>query len=1141
MKINKVKFLVILIILFFLELNKVIAQNIIIKSKIVDEKTLEALPQANIKIENTTFGCVSNDEGDFKLIVPKKYIDSTLIISHIGYKNYSEKIKNINEKETVILLKSIYFELPSVTVLPPDPIDIITQVVLNMKQNYWKNPINSDAFYREILFENNLAKRLSEVACEFYIDSYRTKYDTKASVKQIVSGIDYSNLDRGYSLIDFPQTRPLTNQVIIKEVRTSDDRSNTKTNFYLSGGPMGLLSQDVINYKYTYFLENQNNDYKKTYSALKKKYKNFNIEYSEINNKKVYIFKRNYGDGSKWILYIDEKSKAIIKYDILLIHNVIEEIMPINKKAEKRKTEFEKIVKDSTLFSIQYTEYQGEYYYSSISQKSYFTYIPLYGNAVSLRAEREMMFNSIQTENAKILDKEKTFTNNMYASIYDYPVNYNENFWENYNMLYPTTLQLQIKENLELYKPLEEQFKTRYEYDISLKPPIATKKPDFLTINNDIFEDNYTWLQHGNEQEIKAYIEKENDYSDNYFAKYLKETREFFSEINNRFQSEKIKLDTSNTNIVKGYNYFIDNELSVDGVFCRTSVNNPKGKEIIVDFGEKLKNFPKYSFLHYSFNCDSTILCYYECLYGDDNYFNIQTIFIDLQTLQKIDSIPYISAAWIDNSTICYTKRIDDDYFPRQCFYKKLGINNENLLFEAEKNEILNVVQSKSCKYTFLTTETADKQSRIFYIDNQKSSISLKPIIEKRSDYQYFIDHNQDDDGFYILSNDQATNFELYYAEKHHLERENWKTLIPSQSFEIQWFDLMKNYIILGTRNALNRDIMIFDINSKTIKKIYMPEKDIYYSTEIEKIKNDIITIKYSTYLSPTKYYNYSVKNGDIKLIGEDNINNYNASNYELEVKYVKSEDGLEIPLVLLFHKKTNKKSSPVFIETYGSGGMYFAPKFNRIYLPLLDRGFIVAFAIVCGGGELGYESRKNTKNNATLNLADFIACINYLLDNKITTPNKLFAYGKSYGGYLMTNIANNYPEFFNGIIADLPYCDILTDLADTSSSDNYYHHNDFGYPYIAEEYEILKKIDPYQNIKEQTYPNMLFFGAWQDINVKPAASMKYVAKLRSLKTDNNTLLLRVLMNSGHNEDDEKYYQKFAWIYTFLFDCLRSF
>jgi len=274
-------------------------------------------------------------------------------------------------------------------------------------------------------------------------------------------------------------------------------------------------------------------------------------------------------------------------------------------------------------------------------------------------------------------------------------------------------------------------------------------------------------------------------------------------------------------------------------------------------------------------------------------------------------------------------------------------------------------------------------------------------------------------------------------------------------------------------------------------------------------------------------------------LIGEDKIENYNPDDYKVKVEYASGIDGKEIPIVLISYKHSKGKKSPLFLRTYGGGGSSYYPSFNAEALPLLTRGVTNGYAIIRGGGETGTSDMLSAyKENQILNMEDFVECSKHLIKKKITSPDRLFVYGKSHGGYVLAYSLVNYPELFKGMILDVPYCDILTNLSDSTSNMSKYNYNRIGSPYIPAEYEVLKKLDAYQNIKAQDYPNILFFGAWQDINVKPSAPMKMQAKLREYKTDDNVLLLRVAMNSGHCLSEGLRKQKMAMIYSFIFSCL---
>lgn len=1122
------------ILILICSISSIFAQNIIITGQIIDKTTNKELPFANIRVGKTPYGCISNEEGNFRLVMPSHFKDSVLLTTYIGYFPSRDTIKNLKSKNLIIVLVPVTTELPVVDVVPPDPIDILSKAIMSMSENYWSTPIIADAFYREIIFENDKAKRLSEAACNYYLAPYRSLYNLSESRDQIYTGNDYVEFDTKGYLIDIPPFRHPENLLQIKEVRTSNDMSATMTQFYITGGPMGGMCCDVLNHHYRWALPLEEN-YNKTYKSVKNRLPNPKISYSEWNNRPIFIINSS-NEDREWTFYIDRKTNAIIQYDYFNRWDNIKTIPAMNKQYVKRKIAKEKISTDSTRISVQYMLSNEKWYISSITAKSHFTYYPYKGSPINLRTEREIMINNIKQDNVIPFNPDSCFSNNAFVNMFNYPTDYNDEFWNSYNSLYPTSLQAKIKEDLEVYQPLADQYSSKFSYIADMEAPNVKSIADTLFINQDTFPDNYRWLQYGNQDTIKAYIEKENAYCDNYFIKQSTTTRAFLEEIGVKYNLERFERKRE-PDIHGEWKYYFDKEYGEQGAFVRENISSDK-KEVLIDMKKELDNYPQFDLAGYGFNPDTTVF-FYTCLpYGQDASFDIQTIFLDLNTLLPIDTIAAVVGTWFNNKDFCHYMWSNEDYCIKQCYYKTIGEHNSQLLFQVDDDKKLNVWKSESNKTTFLMADDG-LNTQLYYI-NDSSPLSVMPIGKQDSDVYCIVEQYKNDDSFYILSNENAPNFNLHKISPDSVGKSTGTLVIPEMTdIELVSAYLIDSIFVIKTLEGINQSIQIYNPKDQSYYKI--PFNDEFYYASIKDIENDKFTIKYQTYLNPTKYFEYTISSRSMVLIGEDKIENYNPNDYKVKIEYASGIDGKEIPIVLISFKHTKRGKSPLFLQTYGGGGSSYYPSFNPAELPLLNRGVTIGYAIIRGGGETGTSDMLNARReNQILNVEDFASCSKHLIKENITSPDNLFVYGKSNGGYILAYSLVNHPELFKGMILDVPFCDLLTELSDSSSNENKYNYHTWGSPYIPTEYEMLKKLDAYQNIKAQDYPNILFLGAWQDINVKPSASIKMVAKLRENKTDDNILLLRILMNSGHTVNEGLQNKKMAMIYSFIFSCLED-
>ena len=1112
------------------------SRNLVISGRVVDSENKDlTLPNAHIRIKNTSRGCVTNTDGNFQFRTKPEYRDSILIVSYVGYESYEMKISKLVNKKNIIPLKLAKNEISEVVVKPPDPVEILAKVAHNFKQNYWQESINANAFYREILFQDGKAKRMSEAACEFYIKPFKHSFDVLDFNRSYYKSSSYDDLDNALFLdvCQFRQT--VENHAKIIESRSSYDITNTGLDFYISGGPIMSLSYDMINTWENIFEPKKT--FEKTYKSLKN-FKYLKVYHSEWEGKPIYILK-----GINNSYYIDKETFAIIQYSIKYIpYFGTRKITQYNKRIKKYKSKKDKFSADSIKIDIKYFPWKGKWYYKSISAKQYSTYLPYKGENVKLKNTSDLMFNSTTLDSVHRFNNNECFKNCYNSSLYHYATDYKPDFWENYNVLYPTKLQKEVRKSLEEALPLSAQYASKFEYDTNLTAPIAKTIPDTLFINNDTFPDNYTWLESGNEDSIISYVRKENKYADNFFVRYAPLIRKLSNEIAEEYSVDRFIKPKEWTKQIGDYTYYYDTlRVHDEGLFRKNSAGVI---DTLIDFREKLKQSRDYYIDWIGANPDNTLFCYREYPVGSANELDFHLIFMDVKTKTNIDTIRALTCKWITDSTYLNLERVESGFFNRKLYYRNLKNTQSKLLYQTSIDNAIWYRESKSKEYVFVEIGSNAGTDSVFYIKEQETEPELKLLATSPKGKSFIIDHYKGKKGFYINTNINANKWCLYNADGTNPIKENWKTIIPEdKEKEINLLGKKDSLFILSSLKGITKDILFYSEKTDTLySEITFPDEH-HTASFLKSDSLNNLLISYDTYLSPTKYYNYNLKDKSLTLLGSDTISNYDEKHYVVKIEEAISQDGETIPVVLIYNKKEKKKigKSPLLLETYGGGNTNYNPGFRPEYLPLLNRGFIVGFALVRGSAELGtFWKDKAVNKNVAISGKDFADVAKHLIERKITSADKLFAIGTSHGGFVMSYVANNYPEFFKGIIVDVPAGDLLTQLSDSTIADNRFDYNLFGSPYILNEYETLKKTCPYQNIKKQDYPNMLYFTGWLDINANPVTAVKQVAKLRANKTDDNLLLLRVLMNSGHSAVGGKYFTKQAWMYAFMMHCLEK-
>jgi oligopeptidase B len=349
----------------------------------------------------------------------------------------------------------------------------------------------------------------------------------------------------------------------------------------------------------------------------------------------------------------------------------------------------------------------------------------------------------------------------------------------------------------------------------------------------------------------------------------------------------------------------------------------------------------------------------------------------------------------------------------------------------------------------------------------------------------------------------------------------NWKEVIPNRDdVFLSGFEIFKDYLVLDERKEGLKQVRI--IEWKTKKEHYLNFGEEVYSAWIgynPEFNTSIMRYTYTSLTTPTSVYDYDMKNMEKKLLKQTEIlGDFNSENYEAKRLWATASDGIKIPISLVYRKGLELNgSNPTLQYAYGSYGSSTDPYFSSNRLSLLDRGFVFAIAHVRGGQELGrqwYEDGKLLKKMNTF--TDFTACSEYLIDQKYTSPSKLFAMGGSAGGLLMGVIANIRPDLYKGIIAQVPFVDVVTTMLDSSIPLTTGEYDEWGNPNDSTYYFYMKSYSPYDQVVSQKYPNMLVTTGYHDSQVQYFEPAKWVAKLRSVKSDDNQLIFKINMDAGH-------------------------
>jgi oligopeptidase B len=682
--------------------------------------------------------------------------------------------------------------------------------------------------------------------------------------------------------------------------------------------------------------------------------------------------------------------------------------------------------------------------------------------------------------------------------------------------------------------------------DKKVFPPIAEKIEKKLMMHGDVRVDNYYWLNEKENPKVIDYLNAENDYYDYKTAHTNDFKEELFQEMKSRIKEddESVPYKKNNyyykTKFEKGKQYPIYSRV-------KKSLNNKD--EIMFDVNKMAAGHNYFKLVGLSVSPNNKFVSFGVDTVSRREY-TLQFKNLETQEIypEKIENTTG-SATWSsDNKTIFYAQKNPNTLRSEKIFRHVLGTDpSEDVEIYHELDEAFStyVYRTKSDKYLIIGSySTVSTEYRILEANNPFGEFRIFQPRER--DLEYNIAHYNHH--FYILTNrDKATNFKLMKTSEVATSQENWFDVIPHrEDVLLEDISIFKEFLVLEERsNGLNKiRIMRWDDS----EDFYLPFNEETYSAGVyfnPEFDTNTIRYGYNSMTTPSSVIDFNVDNKLKEIKKEQQVlgGKFDKENYKSERLWATSEDGTKIPISLVYRKDTVlNENTPLLLYGYGSYGYTIDAGFSSTRLSLLDRGFVFAIAHVRGSEYLGrnwYESGKLLNKMNTFN--DFIDCANFLIQNKYTSENHLYASGGSAGGLLIGVIINKAPQLFNGVIASVPFVDVLTTMLDESIPLTTGEYDEWGNPNDKKYYNYIKSYSPYDNVIKQEYPNMLVTTGLHDSQVQYFEPAKWVAKLRELKTDANLLVMHTNMEAGHGGASGRFnaLKETARDYCFIIDLER--
>lgn len=685
-----------------------------------------------------------------------------------------------------------------------------------------------------------------------------------------------------------------------------------------------------------------------------------------------------------------------------------------------------------------------------------------------------------------------------------------------------------------------------FKWPEGITPPVAEKKPYKMVAHGDERVDNYYWMNDyfkkgPDSAKVLDYLKAENAYVDAMMAGVKPFRENLFKELKGRIKEQDESVPYKDN----GYWYYTRFETGKDyPIYCRKKESLNAPEEIIHDANKAAEGKGYYNAAGLEISDNNELMAI-----GEDEvsrrlyklrFKNLKTGEYSPETIPNTEGGSYAWAA--DNKTVFYIKKDLTTLLGFQVWRHEVGTDparDVKVYEEKDNRHYIGLGRTKSKKYIIIYSELSEQQSEHRFLDASDPLGSFTVFYPRTMGLVYDIDHFQDK--FYIRTNLNAPNFRLMECPLNQTAKENWKEVIPERKdVYLAGFTLFKDHLVVS---ELKEGLMNIRIrNQRDQSEHYLQFDEPAYLASVSAnpdFNTHILRFTYTSMITPNSTYDYNMdtKTRELKKQMEV-LGGYNKNEYVTERTFATARDGKRVPVSLVYKKGFKKDGSqPLLLYAYGSYGATSYATFNSNRLSLLNRGFVYALAHIRGGQEMGREwyedGRMMHKKNT---FYDFIDCAEFLIKEKYTSPGHVYAQGGSAGGLLMGAVMNMRPDLWNGVVAQVPFVDVVTTMSDPSIPLTTGEYLEWGNPANKEEYFYMKSYSPYDNVEAKAYPNLLVTTGLHDSQVQYFEPAKWVAKLRELKTDKNIILFKTNMEAGHGGASGRFkaLEDVALIYTFL-------
>lgn len=666
--------------------------------------------------------------------------------------------------------------------------------------------------------------------------------------------------------------------------------------------------------------------------------------------------------------------------------------------------------------------------------------------------------------------------------------------------------------------------------------PVAKKIPRETRIHGYTLLDEYFWLRDKRSPEVIAHLEHENVYTEAVMAptKALQET--LYAEMLGRIQQTDLSVPARSG----GYWYYSRTEEGKQyPVMCRRKSSMAADEEILLDLNALAEGHKFLSLGAYTVSDDSHWLAFSLDTTGYRQYTlrvkDLRTGVLSTEHIERTGSTVWAA----DNRTLFYTTEDAVSKRSDRFWRHSVGSVESELAFE-ERDQLYDLAAGKSLDKAIIFLGSYAKTSReIRYLHAAQPASDPKIIVPRSPGHEYDVDHYEGQ--FYVTTNRRAKNFQVMTAPMDDPSEANWNIFIPHNPLvKIEGLSFFKDHLVVSEREAGLTHLRIIQMSSKRSHRVAADEPDYTMALAANaEFETTTLRFSYQSMVTPPSVYEYDMNSGARMLLKRQPVlGGYDPAAFEAQRVWAPARDGRQVPISLVYTKGTALDgSAPLLLYAYGSYGISMAPTFSSARLSLLERGVIYAVAYIRGGGELGEEWREAGRMMQKMNtFHDFIDCAEYLVEQRVTSSDRLVVQGGSAGGLLVGAVANMRPELFKAVVAQVPFVDIMNTMLDATLPLTTAEYIEWGNPNEKPAFDYMLQYSPYDNIRAQRYPAMLVHVSVNDSQVPYWEGAKLVAKLRELKTDENPVLLKTNLGAGHGGASGRYdaLRETAFTYAFV-------